>query len=87
MANGTKKFSVTIPEDLAETVQARIGRASFSAYVSEALARQVEQDNLRDLIASAEAEHGPVDRAEVDAKRAILRGEAESTGYSRPPAA
>jgi len=30
---------------------------------------------LRELIEDAEAEHGPVDRAAVEAKRAILRGE------------
>ncbi|GAA4231587.1 Arc/MetJ family transcription regulator [Streptosporangium album] len=75
MSGGTKKFSVTIPEELAATVQARIGTASFSAYVSQALARQVERDNLRELIAAAESQHGPVDRAEVDAKRAILRSD------------
>ncbi|MFC4057847.1 CopG family transcriptional regulator [Planomonospora corallina] len=75
MSGGTKKFSVTIPEHLAEIVQERIGKGSFSAYVSEALLRQVERDNLRELIEAAESQHGPVDRAEVEAKRSLLRAD------------
>jgi Arc/MetJ-type ribon-helix-helix transcriptional regulator len=87
MSNGTKKFSVTIPEELAETVQARIGKGGFSAYVSEALARQVERDNLRELIAAAESQHGPVDRAAVEAKRALLRKEPPTQGADHTSAA
>ncbi|MFI1245349.1 hypothetical protein OHA63_26610 [Streptomyces anulatus] len=36
----------------------------------------MERDRLRELIEDAETEHGPVDQAGVDAKRAILRGDA-----------
>ncbi|MFD8967949.1 hypothetical protein ACFV0C_23650 [Streptomyces sp. NPDC059568] len=38
--------------------------------------RQLERERLRELIEDAEAEHGPVDRAAVEAKRALLRGDA-----------
>ncbi|MEU6227054.1 hypothetical protein [Streptomyces sp. NPDC047042] len=38
--------------------------------------RQLERDRLRELIEDAEAEHGPVDQAAVDTKRALLRGDA-----------
>ncbi|MFV8130006.1 hypothetical protein [Streptomyces syringium] len=41
--------------------------------------RQLDRDQLRELIESAEAEHGPVDPAAVEAKRAVLRGEAHSS--------
>jgi Arc/MetJ family transcription regulator len=84
---GTKKFSVTIPEDLAATVQARIGKASFSAYVSEALARQVERDNLRELVSAAESQHGAVDRSAVKAKRALLRVDPHGQGSGNTSAA
>ncbi|GIH76068.1 CopG family transcriptional regulator [Planobispora longispora] len=87
MSGATRKFSVTIPEDLAATVQARIGKGSFSAYVSEALMRQVERDNLRELIASAESQHGPVDRSEVEAKRALLRADLGARDDDRTSAA
>ncbi|WP_407702831.1 hypothetical protein [Streptomyces xylophagus] len=36
--------------------------------------RQLERDRLRELIKDAEGEHGPVDQAAVEAKRALLRG-------------
>jgi Arc/MetJ family transcription regulator len=87
MSAGTRKFSVTIPEDLAATIQARLGGASFSAYVSEALARQVERDNLRELIEAAESQHGPVDRAEVEARRSLLRADSGARGDSGTSAA
>ncbi|ACZ83816.1 hypothetical protein [Streptosporangium roseum] len=87
MSGGTRKFSVTIPEELAATVQARIGSASFSAYVSKALARQVERDNLRELVVAAESQHGPVDRAGVEGKRALLRTEPEDRSGGHTSAA
>jgi hypothetical protein len=34
----------------------------------------LERERLRELIEDAEAEHGAVDQAAVEAKRAILRG-------------
>lgn len=47
----------------------------MSAYVEALIQRQLERDRLRELIEAAEAEHGPVDPAAVEAKRAILRGD------------
>jgi len=47
----------------------------MSAYVEALIQRQLERDRLRELIEDAEAEHGPVDQAAVEARRAILRGE------------
>lgn len=38
--------------------------------------RQLERERLRELIEDAEAEHGLVDQAAVEAKRALLRGNA-----------
>ncbi|MET9846659.1 hypothetical protein [Streptomyces ossamyceticus] len=40
------------------------------------LQRQLEQDRLRELIENAETEHGPVEQAAVEAKRALLRDDA-----------
>ena len=38
--------------------------------------RQLERDRLRELIEDAETEHRPVDQEAVEAKRALLRGDA-----------
>jgi hypothetical protein len=45
------------------------GPSGLSAYVAAAVARQIERDNLNELIAVAEAEHGPVTDEEVQALR------------------
>lgn len=54
--------------------QPRDGRtAVIPAYVAAAVAHQVERDNLTDLIAVAEAEHGPITDEEIQAKRDQLQ--------------
>ena len=70
MDEPTRKYSITMPRDIAEAARARGGPSGLSAYVAAAVARQIERDNLNDLIAVAEAEHGPIAGEEVQAKRA-----------------
>jgi hypothetical protein len=48
----------------------------MSAYTEALIQRQLERDGLRELIEDAETEQGPVDQAAVEAKRALLRGDA-----------
>lgn len=45
----------------------------MSAYVAAAVARQIERDNLNELIAVAEAENGPTSEPEVEARQEIVR--------------
>lgn len=52
-------------------------RAKVSASIEAAVQRQIERDNLDELIAAAEAEHGPITAEEIEIKRqqlARLRG-------------
>ena len=65
----TGKYSITMPRDIAEAAKARSGPSGLSAYVAAAVARQIERDNLNDLIAVAEAEHGPVTEEEIQSLR------------------
>jgi hypothetical protein len=53
-------------------VRGRVGRRGVSAYIEAAVERQIERDNLDELIAAAEAEHGPITAEEVTAKREML---------------
>ena len=69
MADATGKYSITMPRDMAEAVRARSGPSGFSAYVTAAVARQIERDNLDELITVAEAEHGAITDEEVQALR------------------
>ncbi len=51
----------------------------MSAYLEGLIQRELERERLRELIAAAEAEHGPVDQRAVDAKRTLLRGDAANS--------
>lgn len=69
MSEPTQKYSITMPRDIAEAARARSGPSGLSSYVTAAVARQIERDNLNDLIQVAEAEHGPVTEEEIQALR------------------
>jgi hypothetical protein len=87
MEEPTQKYSITMPRDVAEAARARGGPSGLSAYVAAAVARQIERDNLNDLIAVAEAEHGPITDEEIRAKRDALLRAREQQGTSGPSAA
>ncbi|MFI7134872.1 CopG family transcriptional regulator [Nonomuraea sp. NPDC050153] len=80
MSEPTGKYSITMPRDIAEAARSRSGPSGLSAYVAAAVARQIERDNLNELIQVAEAEHGPITDDEVQALRdqlhQVRRGQA-----------
>ncbi|GGT58097.1 hypothetical protein GCM10010271_72040 [Streptomyces kurssanovii] len=73
MSEPTGKYSITMPRDIAEAAKARGGPSGLSAYVASAVARQIERDNLNELIQIAEAEHGPITDEEIQALRDRLQ--------------
>ena len=66
----TKKYTVTLPEELAEAIRAEVGKGGFSAYVAHAIQRQRELDRLGELVAWLEEEYGPVTEEELAAAQA-----------------
>lgn len=64
------KLSITVPAPVAEEIRARAGRGNVSAYVTQALIRQLEHDRLGDLVAELEEAHGPITDEELAAARA-----------------
>lgn len=62
----TKKYTVTLPEDLAEQIRREVGPGAFSAYVTEAVRRQWQNDRLGELVQWMEEEHGPVTSPEME---------------------
>ena len=72
MTEPTRKYSITMPRDVAEAARSRSGPSGLSAYVAAAVSRQIERDNLNDLIAVAEAEHGPITDEEIRDRRDLL---------------
>ncbi|MBT2480271.1 CopG family transcriptional regulator [Streptomyces sp. ISL-94] len=90
MSEPTQKYSISMPRDVAEAARARSGPSGLSAYVTAAVARQIERDNLNELIAAAEAEIGPITHEEIQAKADILlrtRQEQSATSESESQAA
>jgi len=66
----TEKLSATVPRGLAAQIRERAGRGNVSAYVTQALLRQLEHDRLGDLVADLEQEYGPITDEEKAAARA-----------------
>ncbi|MFD3842394.1 hypothetical protein ACFWWC_40025 [Streptomyces sp. NPDC058642] len=56
------------------TLQVTVSGRSVSAYLEKAAQRQIERDNLDELIADFDKIHGPADPEAVAAKRAELTG-------------
>ncbi|NEC68710.1 CopG family transcriptional regulator [Streptomyces sp. SID9727] len=80
MSEPTGKYSITMPRDIAEAAKARSGPSGLSAYVAAAVARQIERDNLNELITVAEAAHGPVTDDEIQSLRdELVRARREQT--------
>src|SRR6476660_8253550 len=83
MVNGmaTKKYTVTLPEELAEAIRTKVGPGEFSRYVTQAVERQEERDRLGELVDWWEKEYGEIteaEKAEADAEfREIMREHAE----------
>jgi Arc/MetJ-type ribon-helix-helix transcriptional regulator len=75
MVNGmaTKKYTVTLPEELAEEIRSEVGPGAFSAYVTRAIERQREHDRLGELVAWMQEGGGPLTEEEQAAAAAELR--------------
>ncbi|GAA1780083.1 CopG family transcriptional regulator [Actinomadura chokoriensis] len=69
MGEPAEKYSITLPRDIAEAAKQRSGSSGLSTHAPVAVARQIERDNLNDLITVAEAEHGPITDEEIQARR------------------
>ncbi|WP_037682674.1 hypothetical protein [Streptomyces griseus] len=71
--SGSKKYSISLPEDLAEAARTHVGPGGFSAYVAEALEQRVAMDKLREIVADFKTDNDPLSREEIEAARAVLR--------------
>jgi hypothetical protein len=79
----TTVVSVSMHSGTIGAVRGRVGPRGVSAYIEAAVQRQIERDSLDELIAAAEAEHGPITAEEIEAKRqqlAQLRDEQRGVG-------
>jgi Arc/MetJ-type ribon-helix-helix transcriptional regulator len=78
--SGSKKYSISLPEDLAEAVRGHVGPGGFSSYVAEALEHRVAMDRLREVVADFETDNDPLTREEVESARSLLRHDHRQAG-------
>lgn len=76
----TSGISVTLTAGTLQAIRERVGKRGVSAYLEKAAQRQIERDNLDELIADFDKMHGPADPEAVAAKRARLTGGASNAG-------
>ncbi|MFJ3903192.1 hypothetical protein [Streptomyces sp. NPDC090025] len=83
----TKKYTVTLPEELAEEIRREVGPGGFSAYVTRAIQGRREQDRLGEAVDWLENEYGPVNEEQLAAAEAerheIMREHAERAALRR----
>ncbi|WP_329114913.1 hypothetical protein [Streptomyces sp. NBC_01353] len=67
-------ISVSLTAGTLQAIRERVGKRGVSAYLEKAAQRQIERDNLDELIADFDRTNGPADPEAVAAKRAKLTG-------------
>ncbi|WP_280426205.1 hypothetical protein [Nocardia carnea] len=65
-------ISVSLTAGTLQAIRERVGKRGVSAYLEQAAQRQIERDNLDELIGAFDEHNGPADPAAVAAKRAEL---------------
>jgi len=78
--SSSKKYSISLPEELAEAARAHVGPGGFSSYVAEALEQRVAMDKLREIAADFATDNDELTREEVEAARALLRHDHRQVG-------
>ncbi|GHC82169.1 hypothetical protein [Streptomyces flavofungini] len=73
-------ISVSLTAGTLQAIRERVGKRGVSAYLEKAAQRQIERDNLDELIADFDQANGPADPEAVAAKRAKLTGTTPASG-------
>ncbi|MCM2578005.1 hypothetical protein [Streptomyces meridianus] len=56
----TRKITITVPDELVESIKERVDARGVSGYIAAAAAHQDSMDRLRELAERLEEEHGAV---------------------------
>ncbi|WP_442816494.1 hypothetical protein [Streptomyces sp. NBC_01304] len=80
----TSRLSVSLTAGTLQAIRCRVGKRGVSAYLEKAVQRQIERDNLSDLVADFDQVNGPADPEAVAAKRVRLTGSVPSSIPERP---
>lgn len=70
------KVSLSIDEAVLAEARERVGKRELSSYVTAALQRQLQHDRLAELLATMDAESGPVPDDLLEEARRLWRNDA-----------
>jgi hypothetical protein len=71
MSQPAAKLSVSIPQDLATAVRRRVGARGLSGFVAQALAHELEREQLGSFLAEMDAARGSVSTVELAKARRV----------------
>ena len=77
------KVSLSIEEGVLAEVRERVGPRELSAYVTEALRRQLQHDRIGVMLAEMEAESGPIPDEMLAEARSLWQAPDEPRGSRR----
>lgn len=67
------KLSITVPADLLAEVRLHVGPRGVSGFVSRAIARELEREQLGAYLAELDEQHGPLPQAMLKEARCAWR--------------
>ncbi|RCV55696.1 hypothetical protein DEF23_12050 [Marinitenerispora sediminis] len=68
-----RKYTVSLPKDIAEEIRERVGPTGFSAYVTRALEELLERERLAELAAAFDAKYGSAPDEEISEAEEVFR--------------
>lgn len=69
MSESVAKLSVSVPSELAEAVRQRVGGRGLSGFVAQALAHELEREQLGSFLEELDDELGEVSKASLSRAR------------------
>lgn len=69
MTEPAAKLSISIPSELADAVRRRVGPRGMSRFIAQAIAHELEREQLGALLEELEANHGPISQSELESAR------------------
>jgi Arc/MetJ family transcription regulator len=76
------KVSMSLDAEVLAQTRERVGGRGVSAYVNEAVRRQLRRDALADLLAEMQAANGPVDDQLIEEVRRLWPGRDDADARS-----
>jgi hypothetical protein len=66
------RVSLSLPEGTAEAIRRRVGKREFSAFITQAVERELRGQILDEYLADYEHRHGPISEQEQERARRVF---------------